>query len=129
MLEVETGEDPPATACREVREETGLIAEVDDVVWVASNFHDPAKLTADFLLHPAMELDEAARQRFVAGTACRLYKCLVVCLFVTQKFINRTAKQARKIQYGLRIWRRFKITHNFWFNSFFFNELKCFSRF
>ena len=30
---------------RELEEETGLIADVGDVVWVASNFHDPAKLT------------------------------------------------------------------------------------
>lgn len=30
---------------------------------------DPAKLTADFLLHPAMELASAMRRRFVAGAA------------------------------------------------------------
>ncbi len=32
-------------AAREVAEETGLVVEVGPPVWVASNFHDPAKLT------------------------------------------------------------------------------------
>lgn len=39
------GEDVRRGAAREVREETGLDVEVGEVVWVASNFHDPAKLT------------------------------------------------------------------------------------
>lgn len=39
------GEEVRAGAAREVREETGLDVEIGDVMWVASNFHDPAKLT------------------------------------------------------------------------------------
>ena len=39
------GEDVRAGAAREVLEETGLIVEIGDPVWVASNTHDPAKLT------------------------------------------------------------------------------------
>lgn len=42
---VDYGEDVRQAAARELEEETGLVAEVEDVVWVASNFHDPAKLT------------------------------------------------------------------------------------
>lgn len=42
---VDYGEDVRKAAARELCEETGLEAEVGDVVWVASNFHDPAKLT------------------------------------------------------------------------------------
>jgi 8-oxo-dGTP pyrophosphatase MutT (NUDIX family) len=42
---LEPPEPPLACAARELEEETGLVAEVGDVVWVASNFHDPAKLT------------------------------------------------------------------------------------
>ena len=42
---VDYGEEIRAAAARELREETGLVAEIGDVMWVASNFHDPAKLT------------------------------------------------------------------------------------
>ncbi|MFV1998887.1 MAG: NUDIX domain-containing protein [Acidimicrobiia bacterium] len=42
---VEYGEDVRAAAARELREETGLVAEIGDVVFAASNFHDPEKLT------------------------------------------------------------------------------------
>ncbi len=42
---VDYGEEIRAAAARELLEETGLAAEVGDVVWVAPNFHDPAKLT------------------------------------------------------------------------------------
>jgi len=42
---VDYGEDVRAAAARELEEETGLIAEIGEPVWVASNFHDPAKLT------------------------------------------------------------------------------------
>ena len=42
---VDYGEEVRAAAARELEEETGLIADIGDVVWVASNFHDPAKLT------------------------------------------------------------------------------------
>ncbi len=42
---VDYGEDVRQAAGRELFEETGLEAAVGDAVWVASNFHDPAKLT------------------------------------------------------------------------------------
>ena len=42
---VDYGEEVRAAAARELREETGLIAEIGEPVSVASNFHDPAKLT------------------------------------------------------------------------------------
>jgi 8-oxo-dGTP diphosphatase len=42
---VDYGEDVRAAAARELEEETGLIAEIGEVVHVASNFHDPGKLT------------------------------------------------------------------------------------
>jgi ADP-ribose pyrophosphatase YjhB (NUDIX family) len=42
---VDYGEEVREAAARELHEETGLIAEIGDPVFVASNFHDPAKLT------------------------------------------------------------------------------------
>ncbi len=42
---VSYGEEIREAAARELHEETGLIAEVGEVVWIASNFHDPSKLT------------------------------------------------------------------------------------
>jgi 8-oxo-dGTP diphosphatase len=42
---VDYGEEIRAAAARELLEETGLEAEVGDVVFSASSFHDPAKLT------------------------------------------------------------------------------------
>ena len=42
---VDYGEDVRAGAARELLEETGLEAEVGDPVWIATNFHDPAKIT------------------------------------------------------------------------------------
>ena len=42
---VDYGEEVRAAAARELEEETGLVATVGRPVHVASNFHDPAKLT------------------------------------------------------------------------------------
>ena len=42
---VDYGEEIRAAAARELVEETGLVAEIGEVVHVASNFHDPGKLT------------------------------------------------------------------------------------
>ena len=42
---VDYGEEIRSAAARELLEETGLVAEIGDVVFAASNFHDPAKLT------------------------------------------------------------------------------------
>jgi len=42
---VDYGEEIRSAAARELLEETGLEAEIGDVVFAASNFHDPAKLT------------------------------------------------------------------------------------
>lgn len=42
---VDYGEEVREAAAREVAEETGLVVEVGAPVFVASNFHDPEKLT------------------------------------------------------------------------------------
>lgn len=42
---VDYGEDVRVGAARELLEETGLIAEIGAPVWVATNTHDPAKVT------------------------------------------------------------------------------------
>jgi len=42
---VDYGEEIRAAAARELLEETGLIADVGEVIFAASNFHDPSKLT------------------------------------------------------------------------------------
>ena len=42
---VDYGEEIREAAAREVREETGLDVRVGDPIFVASNFHDPEKLT------------------------------------------------------------------------------------
>jgi len=42
---VDYGEEIRAAAARELLEETGLVAEIGEAIFVASNFHDPAKLT------------------------------------------------------------------------------------
>jgi ADP-ribose pyrophosphatase YjhB (NUDIX family) len=65
---VDYGEEIRAAAARELEEETGLIAEVGEALFVASNFHDPSKLTVGIWfdgtvvggrLHPGDDADDA----------------------------------------------------------------------
>ncbi len=42
---VDYGEEVRAAAAREMSEETGLVVVIGEPIFVASNFHDPAKLT------------------------------------------------------------------------------------
>lgn len=65
---VDPGEEIRAAAQRELEEETGLVAEIGEVLQVASNFHDPAKPTVGVwfsarvvggALHAGDDADEA----------------------------------------------------------------------
>ncbi len=57
---VDYGEEIRAAAARELLEETGLEAEIGEVAHVASNFHDPAKLTVGVWFWATVTGGEAA---------------------------------------------------------------------
>jgi len=57
---VDYGEDVRAGAARELFEETGLVADIGASVWVATNFHDPAKVTVGIWFEATVTAGELA---------------------------------------------------------------------
>lgn len=57
---VDYGEEVREAAARELYEETGLVADVGDVIFVRSNFHDPSKLTVGIWFEGAVTGGELA---------------------------------------------------------------------